>query len=99
MSHSHGRENMTERKIADNAVTVKQLFEDLTGQSLPFNREVPVSAISLLTQKPPVCLAYSQFNELLLYFGYDRTSHDFFQFLADGTAVYKSRSSIETIDS
>jgi hypothetical protein len=99
MSHSHGRENMTERKIADNAVTVKQLFEDLTGQSLPFNREVPVSAISLLTQRPPVGLGYSQFNELLLYFGYDRTSHDFFQFLADGTAVYKSRSSIETIDS
>jgi hypothetical protein len=86
--------------MANNTDTrqLKQLLEDLTGQPLPFKHEIPKKAVALIRQKKGEGgLGYSQFNELLLYFGYDRTSHPFFQFLVDGTTEYQSGSSIKTL--
>ncbi|MBZ5584141.1 MAG: hypothetical protein LAQ30_18400 [Acidobacteriia bacterium] len=73
-----------EATVADVQRTLRQLLEDLTGQRPPIAepRNIPEAY-------PTDGLGYSQFNELLLLFGYDRVTHAFFQFLCDGTLDYK----------
>ena len=79
------------------AVNVKKVIQDLTGQKIPLRNSVPPAAVALLTARATKGLGYSQFNELLVYLGYDRVSHPFFQFLVDGTVAYKSGSSIKSL--
>ena len=71
--------------------TFKTLIEKLTGQPIPFPDRL--SDIESLT-KGAINLGYSQFNEILLYLGYDRVNRSFFQFLADGTLEYNQSSTI-----
>jgi hypothetical protein len=68
-------------------MALKQMIEDLTGQSFPFDVPIPNEAVKLL-QPNTSGLGYSQFNELLLFLGYDRVCYEFFQFLIDGTIKY-----------
>jgi hypothetical protein len=70
------------------------LLEALTGQPAPLS--VGKQNISSF---PIGGLGYSQLNELLLTLGYDRVTHEFFQFLADDTLEYQPGSSIPSIDS
>lgn len=77
---------------------LRKIIEDLTGEHILPEREVPDSVIKILSTKTSGGLGYSQFNELLLYLGYNRTSHAFFQFLVDGSTEYMSRASINTAD-
>jgi hypothetical protein len=79
------------------AIDLNKMIKDLTGQDIPLKREIPKSAVDLLSSKSSRGLGYSQFNELLLYLGYDRVSHAFFQFLVDRTTEYKSRASLKTL--
>jgi regulatory protein YycH of two-component signal transduction system YycFG len=79
------------------AETIKKIIEDLTGQKIPFAKDIPASAIATLTSKNSKGLGYSQFNELLLYLGYDRVTHPFFQYLANQTTEYKTGASIRSI--
>ena len=78
------------------AEEIIKLFQHLTGQPVPLTSAVPDSAIELLRTDRPGGIGYSQFNELLLFLGYDRISHPFFQYLVDGSLDYKTGSSIET---
>jgi len=71
---------------------LKQLLEDLTGQSAPL-----LQAPRRL-RFPKSGLGYSQLNELLLLLGYDRVTRSFFQFLADGKLDYKSGCALRSID-
>ncbi len=75
---------------------LSKLIEDLTGQRIP-RPGIPESAIALLTGSSGG-LGYSQFNELLLYLGYDRVSHAFFQFLVNKETEYKSGSSLKSLE-
>ena len=73
------------------------IIEDLTGQNFPLGKPIPTAAIALLTAPKSKGLGYSQFNELLVYLGYDRVSHAFFQFLVNQTTEYKSRASLNSL--
>jgi hypothetical protein len=42
-------------------------------------------------------IGYSQFNEILLMFGYNRVSNSFFQFLVDGNLKYQNGSQITSL--
>lgn len=77
----------------DESERLLQLLEDLTGQHPPLN-----PASDSVPRFPGGGLGYSQFNELLLLFGYDRVTHSFFQFLADGTLDYQPGCAIQSID-
>jgi hypothetical protein len=81
-----------EETVAEVQRTIRQLLEDLTGQraSLAEGRNIPEAF-------PPDGLGYSQFNELLLLFGYDRVTHAFFQFLCDGSLDYQIGCALKTI--
>jgi predicted transcriptional regulator/5'-deoxynucleotidase YfbR-like HD superfamily hydrolase len=72
---------------------VCQLLEALAGEPSPL-QEHPCSCPSF----PKNGLGYSQLNELLLLHGYDRVTHAFFQFLADGGFDYKIGSSIRSME-
>jgi hypothetical protein len=63
------------------------LLEKLTGQSAPLN--CAPDDISVLGEAG-TDLGYSQLNELLLLFGFDRITHAFFKFLLDGNTEYES---------
>lgn len=67
-------------------LNVKRLLENLTGQTCPIKSSVPPQVQRLLSSEKG--LGYSQLNELLLSFGYDRVSQEFFQYLVDGTVQY-----------
>lgn len=75
----------------------KKVIEDLTGQPIPLPSSTPRLAAEVLSSRLSRGLGYSQFNELLLYLGYDRVSHAFFQFLVDGTTEYKSRATLKSL--
>jgi hypothetical protein len=74
--------------------TIQSLIEKLTGQKVPL--EENISILSSL-QPDALELGYSQFNELLLFLGYDRISRSFFQFLVDGTLDYKHGAVINSL--
>jgi len=73
------------------------LLESLTGQKAPLALPVPETALALLHQETGG-LGYSQFNEILLWMGYDRITHAFFQYLIDGGTEYKSESAISSLE-
>ena len=79
------------------AAEVKRIIEDLTGQKFPLDNPIPSPALTLLSGGRSKGLGYSQFNELLVYLGYDRVSHAFFQFVVDQTTAYKSGASITNL--
>lgn len=64
---------------------VRLLLERLAGQPAPF----PTSSIPVqLFGDGGAQLGYSQLNELLLLFGFDRISQSFFSYLLSGTTKY-----------
>lgn len=63
------------------------MLEELAGQPAPFSAHVPEKALQDI-ESPGVELGYSQLNELLLLFGFDRITHAFFRFLIDGSTDY-----------
>lgn len=72
--------------------TIAKLLEDLTGQRAPLPEEQDG-----ISSFPKSGLGYSQLNELLLLYGYDRVTRTFFQFLVDGTLDYRPGSAIQSI--
>ncbi|MBZ5720629.1 MAG: hypothetical protein LAO03_09635 [Acidobacteriia bacterium] len=74
------------------AETIAKLLEALTGQRAPLSQ-----GLDRISSFPKTGLGYSQLNELLLLFGYDRVTRTFFQFLADGTLDYKPGCAIRSI--
>jgi hypothetical protein len=83
--------------VRDAAAEFQKVIEDLTGQRIPMRRPIPKAAVAILRSGKSRGLGYSQFNELLLYLGYDRVSHAFFQYLVDRTTDYKTRASISSV--
>jgi hypothetical protein len=77
------------------AKPVKELIQELTGQSAPFNREIEQQAIDLLDGEG---IGYSQMNEILLTLGLDRMSKSLFQYLVNGTPNYVSGAAIRTVE-
>jgi hypothetical protein len=74
-----------------------KIIEDLTGQQIPLGHAIPPTALALLSARRSKGLGYSQFNELLVYLGYDRVSHVFFQFIVNQQTEYKSGASIKSL--
>jgi hypothetical protein len=74
-----------------------KIIEDLTGQRIPLGNAIPPTALALLSARGSKGLGYSQFNELLVYLGYDRVSHVFFQFIVNQQTEYKSGASIKSL--
>lgn len=74
---------------------IKALLTNLVGQEPPLNPTWIDSPKSFFKGKG---IGYSQFNELLLSFGLDRISIDFFLYLARKELPYDSTSVIESID-
>jgi hypothetical protein len=73
------------------------LLEKLTGQPVPMTSAVlPPRALEALSTGAG--LGHSQFNELLLIFGYDRICPELFQLLVDGLTEYRSGSAIRSVD-
>ncbi len=75
-----------------NLAYIKQILENLTGQNIPIS---PDSRLRIIDDTN---IDYGQFNELLLLFGYDRVTHNFFQFLVDGSFEYKAGSVIRNLN-
>jgi hypothetical protein len=65
---------------------IKELLSKLTGQSAQIDASVP--GLSVLNA-PGEGLGYSQLNELLLLFGFDRITSQFFRYLLDGKTEYE----------
>ncbi|HEV7332380.1 MAG TPA: hypothetical protein VGN63_15185 [Flavisolibacter sp.] len=74
---------------------LKPLLEKLTGQKIPLEENLHIVDHF---KDGRLDLGYSQFNELLLFLGYDRVSYSFFQFLVDGTVEFNSASSLHSLD-
>lgn len=68
--------------------TAASILEDLTGQKQPFAANLEEAVAMLLGGSG---LGHSQLNELLLTYGYDRVSTDFFQYLIDSVAQKDGR--------
>ena len=77
-----------------NHSTLKGAIEDLTGQEIPLQENSESVRKNKITHAG---LGYSQFNELMLFLGYDRVNHSFFQFLVDGTLEYKPTMAIREL--
>lgn len=73
---------------------IKSLLEDLTGQKAP----ISVCFAEITDPFKVSGIGYSQFNELLLIFGFDRISKSFFQYLKDGTTEFTNETVIESLD-
>lgn len=71
------------------------ILEKLTGQEIPLKEN-----LSFLDSFHPdsMDLGYSQFNELLLFLGYDRISASFFQFIVDGSVYHNVESKISSCE-
>ena len=63
------------------------LLEQLVGQAAPFSADIPEEALQRF-ESAGGKLGYSQLNELLLLFGFDRITPAFFRFLLDGSTGY-----------
>lgn len=68
-----------------NKQETQTLLESLAGQPAPIDGAPAGLEILGSTDAR---LGYSQLNELLLLFGFDRITHSFFQFLVDGQTEY-----------
>ena len=79
-----------------NREETRALLERLAGQSAPPFHSVP-DDLSVLGS-PESDLGYSQLNELLLLFGFDRISHTFFRFLLDGELDYKPGHAFSSVE-
>jgi hypothetical protein len=73
-----------------------EILEQLAGQPAPIVNTAPLEATRLLQDGGG--LGYTQFNELLLLFGFDRVSASFFQYLVDGSLTYETGSAIESLE-
>ena len=71
---------------------IKSLLEKLAGQPAPLDG-APIDLA--IFENPDSRLGYSQLNELLLLFGFDRVTHAFFRFLLDGKTEYEPGQSFE----
>jgi hypothetical protein len=76
---------------------LRELVEKLVGQRSTIESEIPSTACAVLDDGGSG-LGYSQLNELLLVLGFDRVTYAFFQYLVDGTTVYKPTSAIKSLD-
>lgn len=65
---------------------IKALLEKLAGQTAPLDNAPENLAV---LGEAEAELGYSQLNELLLLFGFDRINHAFFRYLLDGEIDYE----------
>jgi hypothetical protein len=70
-------------KPASHTLSFEQLLEDLTGEKSTLYLDT--IRFSFFDDTEGIEIGYTQFNEILLTYGYHRISQDFFQFLVDGT--------------
>src|SRR6185295_9294262 len=82
--------------MAEPAAVLRKLIEELAGQKIPLDSKGPEKAIEVLSKG--IAIGYSQFNELLLMMGYDRITHEFFQYLVDGSTAYSSESALFSLE-
>ena len=82
--------------MSERAAELSKLLEELTGHRAPLNSTGPEEAIAILADGRGA-IGYSQFNELLLLMGYDRISHAFFQYLADGSTAYSPTMALSSL--
>jgi hypothetical protein len=75
---------------------LKQLLEQLTGQTLPFAEQLAPLTIAIGPGESG--LGYTQLNELLLLAGLDRVTHAFFAFLLTGSPDYKPGLAFESFE-
>ena len=87
-----GEYNLNEKQSMKS--NIEESLKRLTGQLIPFNENV---GILQGIDENSLNWGYSQFNEILLYLGYNRISPTFFQFLVDKKLEYKIGSMIETL--
>lgn len=78
-----------------NKQEVRALLEILAGQSAPIDSAPQDLDVLGSTGSK---LGYSQLNELLLLFGFDRVTHAFFQFLVDGQIEYGAGQAFDSAD-
>jgi hypothetical protein len=72
---------------------LKEALEALTGQDAPLKPALPDEiAVPIVNGEAP--LGYSQLNELLLLYGFDRVNQAFFQYLVNDTVDYVPGSSM-----
>ncbi len=69
-----------------NPTEIKEVLEKLTGQNAHLDATDP--SLTVLNA-PGEGLGYSQLNELLLLFGFDRITRQFFRYLLDETTEYE----------
>jgi hypothetical protein len=69
-----------------NCEEVKKLLEKLAGQAAPL--DCAPTELAVLDAAGDE-LGYSQLNELLLLFGFDRITQSFFRYLLDGSIDYE----------
>src|SRR4030088_3216569 len=74
---------------------LRAILEKLTGQKAPLGTDLPEAALRLL-ETSGSGLGYSQLNELLILFGFDRITRGFYQFLVDGSSEYKTGATIRS---
>jgi len=79
-----------------NREEVKTLLEKLSGQSAPL--DCASVGFSVL-EDTGAELGYSQLNELLLLFGFDRITHSFFRYLLDGETEYRAGQAFDSAES
>ena len=81
---------------------LQSLLEDLTGKKAPdqFTDDGFLEKSVLdLVDREDFSIGFSQFNEILLSFGYDRLEHGFFfQFLIDGSTEFKPESQLTSLE-
>lgn len=69
------------------AKDLQNLLENLTGQHLPISDACDLLAQVADRLSEGQSIGYSQFNELLMYLGYDRVAPEFFQYLCSPEAL------------
>lgn len=83
-------------KSTTNVLSLAELLEDLTGEKPPYKPSE--SEFDDFFSSTNAGIGYSQFNEILLIFGYHRVSPDFFQFLVDGSNDVHPRASLLSLE-
>ncbi len=87
--------SITESDIAESPTAFskfRKLLEKLAGQPAPLEGQEWFSDRDI--GKP---IGYSQLNEVLLLFGFDRINREFFQFLIDGNIDYEPGNAFESL--
>ncbi len=83
--------------LAAEYLDLQEALRDLTG-SPPQFKIFDYEGVLGLLRPGSRGIGYSQFNELLLLFGYNPVSASFFQFLVDGTTSFKPESTIKSLE-